>query len=171
MLRQEFVFGKFLADARKEKGLRPIQLARIAGYKNTNKFIRRLQILENGNIDEDFANKVMLALGVTAQDRNECYEKEPIAVKKLLEGLPEFIPFATQRLMPAIYANLELPGKDFGEENLLEFVKLYATKRNKHCCLHVNYNLRFWVSGDGHIYRDTTFGRGMSASPDIGKLL
>lgn len=90
-------FGRWLRQKRESRGLRPIDLARALGYKNTSKGCRRIQTWESDGVRPDPSQVRLLqqALGLTAEQ----WSAELAAMRAAAGPLPADIAQQTKHLL------------------------------------------------------------------------
>lgn len=98
--------GQLFKAARREAGLTPKGVALAAGYRNVNKGLRRLSMLEDGQIllhDPRIVNKLAAALSIDGVDIAKASALDWEELDRPIK------PYLVERLMPAVYRRHQLP--------------------------------------------------------------
>jgi len=170
MNNQQFVFGKFVEKRRKEMDLSRKDLAKLCGYSNLTKGIRRIKTIEEGQWLKPLVLKVIDVLTITETEVKKCQEAEAVYIQNYIAGLPPFKPVLIHRILPGFYRRIS-PGNNINEEKMLQNAIALAKKLNAKMCLQCDYNRRYWIVPNGtYIVGKEMFG-GPKAKPDIGLLL
>ena len=116
--------GKYIKEERLRQGLNSSELAQLMGYKNINRGMRRILDLEReGMVHPEVLKKIIKALNLdqkvidyVVQQDKEQHERE------FQEWVNTPIDMhLTVKLLPAIYANFDVPADIESEEEIIEF--------------------------------------------------
>lgn len=147
-----------MAASHANRGLKPKQLARLAGCVNVPKNGSRIRSFElSGNIGQELFEKVAAALEIDAgtieqlveQDRREFYEawlawaNEPIK------------PYLVIRLIAAVYSSRSVPPEITTMEEAEKWGSAIAEEIKKQCCLVWSRRISPWFSEDGTLTQRT----------------
>lgn len=146
--------GDYFHCERKCRMLTLAQVARLVGYRNINKGVRRLLLFEQkGFIKTDLLVKVAEALHMDWQiieeladdDRQErlraweAWANEPVPMRMVV------------RLAAAVYRNQEIPPEITTQEQAETWACDFAAKNQKQVCLVVSRRLSVWIDQYGTI--------------------
>lgn len=170
--RQELVFGRFLQQKRKELQITPAKLARMLGYKNVAKGIRRIADIESGNMNDALVSAMMTLFKVSEQDRQSCLLAEDLVIKRQIRELPTFKPKLLWRALSCIHLSEPIPNYLESKSAKISYAQNFAKEKNSHCRLELNYNLRYYISPDGEISKaDRRFVDNISTGLGIGRII
>jgi transcriptional regulator with XRE-family HTH domain len=148
--------GKLLADKRKEKGISKGQLAKNIGYSNISKGARKINELENGKMIEQVFNSITDSLNIPNDEIRQAIDRDKTEFDKWLNE-PVHMKLVL-RLMPAVYANQELPEDIKTEAQAKEYAERLAKRTKRKACLVLNRRWSYWISESGKgVMRETTF--------------
>jgi len=140
------------------KGLKPSQLARLAGCTNILKNGNRIRQFEmTGQISQELFTRIASALAVdpttverlVEQDRREFFDawlkwvNEPIT------------PYLVIRLIPAVYCKRAVPPSMTTMAEAEAWASLVAREERKRCCLVWSRRISCWFDQDGSLYART----------------
>ena len=162
--------SRYFQQKRLDRGLKPGQLARLAGCVNVQKNGSRIRSFElSGSIGQELFEKIAAALGIDAgtieqlveQDRKEFYQA-------WLEWVNEPIqPYLVIRLMAAIYSSRAVPPEITTMEEAETWASAVAGEIKKRCCLVWNRRISCWFSEDGTLTKRTEAVPGEPNTPWI----
>jgi hypothetical protein len=148
----------YFEQKRREKGLKPGQLARLAGCVNVQKNGSRIRSFElSGSIGQELFEKIAAALEIDAatyeqlveQDRKEFYQA-------WLEWVNEPIqPYLVIRLMAAIYNSRTVTPEITTMEEAEGWAGAVAREIKKRTCLVWSRRISCWFSEDGTLSERT----------------
>lgn len=169
---QELVFGQFLQNRRKTLKLTHKVLATKLGYSNISKGIRRIVDIENGKIHQSLISSLMITLGVTEENRALCNAREQIYIQDYVKILPKFKAVILYRAMACIYVPIEIPTNLRSAQAKLIYAIDFAKEKHAHCCLKLDYNLRYYINKEGGVSKaDRRLYEVSWSKPNLGKLL
>jgi hypothetical protein len=128
-------------------GLKPGQLARLAGCSNVNKNGNRIRQFEiTGNISQELFTKIAAVLEVdqatvarlVEQDRREFFDEWLTWVKEPIQ------PYLVVRLMCAIYSRRALPPGINTMEQAEQWAASIARQEKRRCCLVWSRRISCW---------------------------
>src|SRR5262249_4514160 len=130
--------SRYIQQKRLDRGLKPGQLARLAGCVNVQKNGSRIRSFESsGCTGQELFEKIAAALEIDAgtieqlveQDRKEFYQA-------WLEWVNEPIqPYLVIRLMAAVYSSRAVPAEITTMEEAEKWASAVAGEIKKRCCL------------------------------------
>jgi hypothetical protein len=140
--------AEYFAHQRWKKGLSLQQVARLLGYRNLNKGVRRVLTFEqSGEIDDPLFQKLAAMLEVDQATVNRLLQadlgdwtrwaNEPIK------------PYLVVRLMPAIYSHVELPDEVQSVEDAERYASEVARERRLRVCLVLSRRVSVYFGDDG----------------------
>ena len=150
--------SRFFQQKRLDRGLKPGQLARLAGCMNLQKNGNRIRSFElSGSIGQELFEKIAAALDIdpatieqlVEQDRREFYEawlawaNEPIK------------PYLVIRLIAAVYSSRPVPSEITMIEEAEKWAGAVAGEIKKRCCLVWSRRISSWFSEDGTLTQRT----------------
>lgn len=146
--------SKYFKKRRIEMGLKTGQLARLVGYRNLSKGIRRITEFETtGAVHPVLFQKLTAAL-----------EVEQETIKRLLKNDygdwsrwadEPVMPYLVLRIMPAFYTQLNLPESVCSTKEAERFASITARRYHKKCCLVLSRRISIWIDADGMIENTT----------------
>jgi hypothetical protein len=162
--------SRYFQQKRLDRGLKPGQLARLAGCGNVQKNGSRIRSFElSGSIGQELFEKIAAALEIDAgtieqlveQDRTEFYQA-------WLEWVNEPIqPYLVIRLMAAIYSSRAVPPGISTMEEAETWASGVAGEIKKRCCLVWTRRISCWFSEDGTLTTRTRARPGEPNTPWI----
>ncbi|KKM91323.1 hypothetical protein LCGC14_1229640 [marine sediment metagenome] len=142
--------GNHFRKSRLEKGLRIVELARQAGYRNVTKGCRRVEAFENtGRAKGDLISKLANALEIEDTVIAELLEADRRAWEEWADMKNQPQPYIVVRLLAAIYSELPLPDNVTTREDAEAFASQIAAKRRMQVCLVWNRKITVWFDRDG----------------------
>jgi hypothetical protein len=150
--------SRYFQQKRLARGLKPGQLARLAGCVNVQKNGSRIRSFElSGHITQDLFEKIAAVLEIdpatigrlVEQDRREFYQgwlawlNEPIQ------------PYLVIRLMAAIYSSRAVPPDITTLEEAEKWAGAVAGEIKKRCCLVWSRRISCWFSEEGTLTERT----------------
>ena len=144
----------YIKQERVNQGLNFGELAKLMGYKNISRGMRRAIDLEReGVVHPEVLEKIIKALEL---DRNiiDRYIKEDNEQKRreFEEWLSEPIqPYYILRIIPAIYQSYDLPGNFSTEEEAAEYVAGIAKEKQKKALLCLSRREKISINEKGEI--------------------
>jgi hypothetical protein len=162
--------SRYFQQQRLDRGLKPGQLARLAGCVNVQKNGGRIRSFElSGDIGRELFEKIAAALGIdagtverlVAQDRRELYQdwlawaSEPIR------------PYLVIRVMAAVYSSRPVPPALTTLEQAEGWAGAVAGEIKRRCCLVWSRRLSCWFNEDGTLARRTRARPGDPNTPWI----
>jgi hypothetical protein len=148
----------YFEQKRLEKGLKPGQVARLAGCANFQKNGSRIRCFElSGNIGQELFEKIAAALEIDAgtierlveQDRREFFEEWLAWVNQPIQ------PYLVIRVIAAIYSSRPVPPEITVMEGAEQWAGSVATEIKKRCCLVRSRRISCWFSEDGTLTERT----------------
>jgi hypothetical protein len=155
---------------RLEKGLKPGQLARLAGCVNVQKNGSRIRSFElSGTIGQGLFEKIAAALeidpatieGLVEQDRREFYQEWLAWVNEPIQ------PYLVIRLIAAVYSSRAVPPEITTREEAEKWASTVAGEIKKRCCLVWSRRISCWFSEDGTLTKRTEAVPGEPNTPWI----
>lgn len=146
--------GTFCRDRREELGLTLGELARMLGYRNVNKGVRRiLQLEREGTVKEDLLVKLAEALGIDLPTIERLMDQD---YSEYLRGWEQWVNepqpmFLVVKLMPAVYAKKDLPAEVTTSEQAEAWACEYARQDRLRVCLVVSRRLSVWIDAEGNV--------------------
>lgn len=150
--------SRYFEQQRLALGLKPGQLARLAGCKNVPKSGGRIRTFElSGEISKELFEKLAHALEIplsvitelVEQDRKEFFERWLVWVNEPIQ------PYLVLRLMPAIYSQTPVPPEIVTMEAAEAWASAFAAKMRMSCCLVWSRRISCWFRNDGTLYDRT----------------
>jgi hypothetical protein len=177
---------RYFEQRRLTRGLRPSQLAQLAGCTNILKNGNRVRQFElTGNISPELFHKIAAALQVdpatidrlVEQDRREFFEK-------WLQWVNEPIkPHLVVRLIAAVYSQRAVPPEITTIAEAEAWASAVARQEHKRCCLVWSRRISCWFNEDGTLIGSTEAmpdepnvpwmrigGKAFTFGPDLGSL-
>ena len=139
---------------RLDRGLKPGQLARLAGCVNVQKNGSRIRSFElSGSIGQELFEKIAAVLGIDAatierlveQDRREFYQAWLDWVNEPIQ------PYLVIRLMAAIYSSRAVPSEITTMEQAETWAGAVAGEIKKRCCLVWSRRISCWFNEEGKL--------------------
>lgn len=162
--------SRYFQQKRLDAGLKPGQLARLAGCVNVQKNGGRIRCFElSGNIGQQLFEKVAAALQIDTavveqlveQDRREFFEA-------WLQWVNEPIkPYLVIRLIAAIYSSRAVPPEITTMVAAEKWASTVAGEIKKRCCLVWSRRISCWFSEDGTLIERTEAAPGEPNTPWI----
>ena len=162
--------SRYFQQQRLDLGLKPGQLARLAGCSNIQKNGGRIRSFElSGHITQELFEKIAAVLEIdhdtierlVEQDRREFYQG-------WLEWVNEPIqPYLVIRLIAAIYSSRAVPPEITTMEEAERWASAVAGEIKKRCCLVWNRRISCWFSEDGTLTKRTEAVPGEPNTPWI----
>jgi|694.fasta_scaffold13164_11 hypothetical protein len=149
--------SRHFEQLRLERGLRPGQLAVLAGCSNPSKNGGRIRQFETtGKISRELLTKLIVALEVDRAvvvrlietDQREYHERWLAWVNTPIR------PYFVVRIMAAIYNEMALP-RGLTQEEAETHTSNFAKKHSLMCCLVWSRRLSVWFDRDGVVYDRT----------------
>lgn len=159
--------AKHFKELRLQRGLKPGQLAALAGCKNISKNGSKIVGFETtGDISKELLTQLTTTLEVDpelvnqliAQDRQQWYEEWLQWVDAPVE------PYMVVRLMAAMYNRLSLP-RGVTQEQAEQITSDFAKEKKLRCCLVWNRRLTVYFDRHGEIEQRTHAEPGIVNSP------
>jgi transcriptional regulator with XRE-family HTH domain len=150
--------SNYCRNRRIERGLTPGQLARLLGYRNVNKGIRRLLRFEReGSIKEDLLVRLAEALEIDLPIIEELIEQDRAERLRQWEAwVNEQVPMTLiVRYLPGGYGQLRLPANIATSEDAIAYARQVARKRNRRVCLVISRRLSVWIDAQGDVEATT----------------
>ena len=145
--------GEFFRSRRIEQGLTIGQVARLAGYCNVNKGIRRiLQFEREGTIRKDLLFRLTEALKITDWDLYKALV-EHFRQQRLQEASEQFRPYLVVRYMACVYARHSLPDGIETAADAEEYACDYARQHRWRVCLVLSRRRCVWIGAGGQVER------------------
>ena len=144
--------SRYFQQKRLDRGLKPGQLARLAGCVNVQKNGSRIRSFElSGCIGQELFEKVAAALEIDAgtieqlveQDRREFYQEWLAWVNERIQ------PYLVIRLIAAVYSSQSVPPDITTRQEAEEWASAVAGEIKKQCCLVWSRHISCWFSEDG----------------------
>jgi hypothetical protein len=144
--------SRYFEQKRLDRGLKPGQLARLAGCANVPKNGSRIRSFElSGNIGQELFEKITAALEIDAgtieqlveQDRKEFFEAWLAWVNEPIK------PYLVIRLIAAIYSSRPVPREITTMEEAERWASTVAGEIKKRCCLVWSRKISCWFREDG----------------------
>ena len=146
--------SRYFEQKRLDRGLKPGQVARLAGCVNVQKNGSRIRTFElSGSIGQELFEKIAAALEIDAGtieqlvelDRKEFYQA-------WLEWVNEPIqPYLVMRLMAAIYNSRPVPSEIPTMEQAETWASAVAGGIKKRCCLVWSRRISCWFNEEGKL--------------------
>jgi hypothetical protein len=162
--------SRYFQQKRLDRGLKPGQLARLAGCANIQKNGSRIRSFElSGTIGQELFEKIAAVLeidagtieGLVEQDRREFFQA-------WLEWVSEPIkPYLVIRLIAAIYSSRGMPPEITGLEEAEKWASAVAREIQKPCCLVWSRRLSCWFDEQGTLTKRTEAVPGEPNTPWI----
>jgi hypothetical protein len=162
--------SRYIQQKRLDKGLKPGQVARLAGCVNVQKNGSRIRSFElSGSIGRELFEKIAGALGIDAgtikrlveQDRREFYQA-------WLEWVNEpNQPYLVMRLMAAIYSSRAVPPEIATMEEAERWASAVAKEIHLRCCLVWSRRISCWFNEEGKLTHRTKARPGEPNTPWI----
>ena len=162
--------SRYFQQKRLDRGLKPGQLARLAGCVNVQKNGSRIRSFElSGSIGQELFEKIAAALEIDAgtigqlveQDRKEFYQA-------WLEWVNEPIqPYLVIRVIAAVYSSRAVPAEITTMEEAETWASAVAGEIEKRCCLVWSRRISCWLSEDGTLTTRTEAVPGEPSTPWI----
>jgi hypothetical protein len=162
--------SRHFQQKRLDRGLKPGQLARLAGCVNVQKNGSRIRSFElSGSIGQELFEKIAAALEIDAgtieqlveQDRRKFYQAWLAWVNEPIQ------PYLVIRLMAAIYSSRAVPPEITTREEAEKWAGAVAGEVKKQCCLVWSRRISYWFSEDGTLTKRTTARPGEPNTPWI----
>jgi len=140
--------ARYFAHQRWKKDLSLQQIARLLGYRNLNKGVRRVQTFErSGEIDGRLFQKLAAALEVDQATVNRLLQED---LEEWTKWVNEPIkPYLVVRLMPAFYSQAELPDEIESVEEAERYASEFARERRLRVCLVLSRRISVYFADDG----------------------
>ena len=138
------------------RGLRPGQLAALAGCTNTSKIGNRIRQFElTCDISRELFEKLVAGMDIEAssierlveQDRREFFQVWPAWVNEPIT------PRVVQRLMAAVYRQMSLPDDITTQDEAETWAAGVAREWKRKCCLVCSRRISSWFDTDGSSFR------------------
>jgi hypothetical protein len=150
--------SRYFQQKRLDRGLKPGQLARLAGCVNVQKNGSRIRSFElSGCVGQQLFEKIAAALGIDAgtieqlveQDRKEFFDVWLAWVNEPIK------PYVVIRVMAAIYSSRPVPPEITTMEEAERWAGAVAWEIRKRCCLVWSRRISCWFSEDGTLRERT----------------
>jgi transcriptional regulator with XRE-family HTH domain len=160
--------GEFLRDERLRQGLLLDELARLVGYRNVNKGMRRITALEQTG-----TGKADLLVNVASALNLDWAVVEELAEEDHQDRLREWDRWVNQpvpihmvvRLMACIYCKTPLPEWVTTPEQAEAWASEFAREHRWRVCLVVSRRLSVWIDAFGLVEARTTSTPGIPNLP------
>jgi len=155
--------GNHFHEQRISQGLSLGQLARIVGYRNVSKGANKICRFERGGIvTEDLLATLSVALGIDYPTVERLIEQDHQEHLRAWEAwVSQPVPMKLiAKLMPAVYATVQLPEDITTPEQAEAFSCEYAKQNGRKVCLALSRRLSEWIDEQGQVYART------EATPD-----
>jgi transcriptional regulator with XRE-family HTH domain len=151
--------GQLFRTARREAGLTATDVAQAAGYKNLNKGLRRIEMLEDGQAlpDPRIVERIAVVLKIDEADIDKASALDWQELDRPIK------PFLMERMMPAFYRSHQLP-EDCTLEDARSMAATMAIDTGHIFCLVLSTvrAVYFYKSGnvcESDLVPGTSFGR------------
>jgi hypothetical protein len=150
--------SRYFQQKRLDRGLKPGQLARLAGCVNVQKNGSRIRSFElSGSVGQELFEKIATALEIDAatieqlieQDRREFYQAWLAWVNEPIH------PYLVIRLIAAVYSSRAVPGEITTMEEAETWASAVAGEIKKRCCLVWSRRISCWFGEDGTLTQRT----------------
>jgi hypothetical protein len=150
--------SRHFEQARLARGLKPSELARLAGCINVLKNGNRIRQFElTGDIRQELFEKIAAALKFDAatieklveRDRREFFERWLAWVNEPIQ------PYLVERLIPAIYRKMPVPSEITTMDDAERWAAAVAAEKKRKCCLVWSRRISVWFAEDGTVYSRT----------------
>ena len=145
--------GEFFRSRRIEQGLSLGQLARLAGYRNVNKGVRRiLRFEQDCVVRNDLLVRMTEALKISDYDLYTAL-CDHFHEQHLQEANELFQPYLVVRYLAAIYGRHELPAEIATAVEAERYACDYARSHRWRVCLVLSRRRCVWISASGTVER------------------
>jgi hypothetical protein len=150
--------SRHFQQKRLEKGLKPGELARLAGCANIQKNGSRIRCFElSGNVGQELFEKIAAVLEIDAatierlveQDRKEFFDEWLAWVNQPIQ------PYLVIRIIAAIYGSRPVPSEITTREEAETWAGAVASEIKKRCCLVWSRRISCWFGEDGTLAQRT----------------
>lgn len=144
--------SRYFEERRIAKGLKPGQLAALAGCINISKNANRIRTFEiTGKVSTTLLEKLIAVLEIdTATIQKLAEQDHQEFINAWLKWVNEPItPSLSIRLMPAFYSRRSLPPEIMTMEQAEEWAAAVAKDEGKLCCLVWSRKISCWFDNDG----------------------
>ena len=162
--------SRYIQQKRLDRGLKPGQLARLAGCVNVQKNGSRIRSFElSGSIGQGLFEKIAAALGIDAGTIEQLVEQDRKGFYQAwLEWVNEPIqPYLVIRLMAAVYSSRAVPAEITTREEAETWASAVAGEIKKRYCLVLSRRMSSWFSEDGTLTKRTEAVPGEPNTPWI----
>ena len=144
----------YIRSQREQKGIRLGELAERVGYKNRSKGAQRVFAFEReGEIDDDFLEKICQALELDPEGVREAMEKDR---QEWEEWLNEPVPMRMiVRIMATVYSPKTIPVEITSPEEAVSYASSFARKKRLNVCLVLSRQESVWIGSDGEVTKKT----------------
>jgi hypothetical protein len=162
--------SRYFQQKRLVRGLKPGQLARLAGCLNVQKNGGRIRNFElSGNIGQELFKKIAAVLEIDAGTIERLVEQDR---REFFQGWLEWVnqpitPYLVIRLMAAIYSSRALPPEITTMAEAEKWASAVAGEIQKQCCLVWSRRISCWFSEDGTLTKRTEAVPGEPNTPWI----
>lgn len=156
--------GDYLRSRREAAGLRIVDVARIAGLKDSPKMLRRLEGLERtGTTSPEVPEAVMAVLDLDPSELEVTHQQDIAAYERWLDEPIQME--LTVRMMPAVYVTQKVP-EDLDRPQAIAWALEHARQQPRFkSCLRLSRQERVWISEGGSSYSVETIGHGDADQP------
>jgi transcriptional regulator with XRE-family HTH domain len=153
------IVGRLIKEERERQGLTQEQTARLAGYRQIAKGIRRIANLESGAMEnESFARRIATALNVDADDLwqqalAESRQKAEADLARWLLAHPHS-PLPSHlivRIFSAAQGRHEIPADLTTIREIIHWAKELAAKHQHEVCLPLSPSTQVWIDRHGYV--------------------
>ena len=162
--------SRYFQQKRLDRGLKPGQLARLAGCTNIPKNGDRIRMFElHGHIRQELFEKIAAALEIDAatigrlaeQDRREFYQEWLAWVNEPIQ------PYLVIRLIAAVYSSRAVPPEITTRDEAEKWASTVSGEIKKHCCLVWSRRTSCWFNEEGRLTHRTRAKPGEPNAPWI----
>ena len=158
----------YFQNARSQRGLSRVELARLVGYQNVTKGCNRIQKFEErGEIHADLLRKLAVVLGIDGDTINDLIEQDRREFEREWNEWADvpIRPYLIIRLIPAFYKSQRLPD-DIESIHEAEIIAADAARRwGKKVCLVWTRRCSVWFDSDGNVQSRTETVPGETSIP------
>jgi len=160
--------GDFLRSERLKQGFALGDVARLVGYRNINKGVRRIMALERTG-----AGKSDLLVNIASTLHLDWMTVESLAEEDRQQRLCEWEAWVNEpvpmelivRVMAAVYARHSLPAEVTTPEQAEAWACEFARDQRRQVCLILSRRHSVWIDAEGQVYSRTEATPGEPNSP------